>query len=458
MPVESRLLERIFSRKATLTFLGLGHVGLPTAVAFSRAGFQVTGVDTNSQRVRNIALGKSNIRELGLDDALVACLDKGGLHVTCDSYQAISTSDFVSVCVPTPVDKGKPDMRNFHAALNAVKEGAHRSMMMLIESTVPPSTTSGTVAPELRSLGYTIDEDIFLAYCPERLAPSRALEEFASNTRVIGGIGPKSQRVAAELYKTVCRSVEVTDALTAELSKVAENTFRDLNIAYANLLALTAENLGTDINEVIRLANTHPRVSILKPGLGVGGPCLPKDPYLLMQHVPEPVRDLLGSARKINDEITGHVVDMLSEAIGKGAGIEGRRIAILGVTYKPDTEDVTNSPARVVIEALAKAGACLCVYDPYSSETYGAERVSSVDEALDDADCVVIATGHTVFKSIDPDHMRHLTRSGCTIFDGPRILDAARTEAAGLRYLGVGYGAYKWRAKGLHDKFAGSHV
>jgi UDP-N-acetyl-D-mannosaminuronic acid dehydrogenase len=445
MPVESRLLERISSRRAALTFLGLGHVGLPTAVAFSRAGFQVTGVDTDSQRVRNIALGKCDIREPGLDEAVVACLDRGGLHVTCDSYEPIRMSDFVSICVPTPVEMGKPDMRNFHAALDAVKEGVHRGMMILIESTIPPSTTSGTVAPRLRSLGYTIDEDILLAYCPERLMPSRALEEFASNTRIIGGIGPKSRRVAAELYKTVSRCVEVTDALTAELSKVAENTFRDLNIAYANLLALTAENLGADVNEVIRLANTHHRVSIHKPGLGVGGSCLPKDPYLLIQHVPKSASDLIRSARKINDEITRHVVDILLKAMDKGTGIKGKRIAILGVTYKPDTEDVMNSPARYVVEALTRAGICVCVYDPYSPETYGTERASSLDEALEGADCVMIATGHTVFKSIDPDHMRHLTRSGCVVFDGPRILDAARIEAAGLTYLGVGYGIQKGR-------------
>jgi len=439
MFVESSLLEKIRARKATLTFLGLGHVGLPTAVIFARAGFRVTGIDTDSQKVRDLARGKCDIREPGLEETLVICLRNGSLRFGCSSSDVINKSDIVSICVPTPVENTKPDMRNFQAAFDAVKRNAHMGMMILIESTVPPSTTSRLVAPELRSLGYKIDEDILLAYCPERLSPSRALEEFASNTRIIGGIGQNSRRVAAELYKTVCRDVEVTDTLTAELAKVAENTFRDLNIAYANLLALIAESLGADVNEVIRLANTHPRVAIHKPGLGVGGPCLPKDPYMLIQGASEDLGQMVKLARRLNDEMVIHAISLLAQTLtDRGFSIKGAKVAVLGVAYKPDTEDVTNSPAKLLIQELLKRGAFVAVYDPCCAETFGAERASSAHEALKDRDCLIIATAHT--NSVSVDLLAQSAKPGCVIFDGPRCLDPERVKRIGLTYLGTGYG------------------
>jgi len=439
MSVESSLIEKIRTRKANLAFLGLGHVGLPTALAFASAGFKVTGIDTNSKKVSDLSQGKSDMHEPGLEEKLATCLKSGTFRATCSSFDPISQSDFVSICVPTPVENVKPNMRNFQAAFDAVRMGAHKGMMMLIESTVPPSTTSGNVAPMLRSLGYEIDEDILLAYCPERLAPSRALEEFASNTRIIGGIGPKSRRVAAELYRTVCRSVEVTDTLAAELSKLAENTFRDLNIAYANLLALIAERLGSDVNEVIRLANTHPRVSIHKPGLGVGGPCLPKDPYILIQGTPEDLSEMVKLARRLNDEMTTHTINLLAQTLAdRGLSFKGAKVAVLGVAYKPDTEDTTNSPAKRLIQELLRRGASVSAYDPFCVETFGAERASSIQEALKDRDCIVIVTAHTNSKLVDL--LAQYARPGCVIFDGPRVLDPEKVKRVGLTYLGTGYG------------------
>jgi UDP-N-acetyl-D-mannosaminuronic acid dehydrogenase len=437
----SSILERIRLGKVRLAVLGLGHVGLPTALAFARAGFKVKAIDVDVSKVRALNKGICYIREPGLQEILVASLKNGTFEATSDMSDPIRTSDFVSICVPTPVENGVPDLKYLEAAFAAVKAGAHSGMVILLESTLPPSTTSKLVAPGLEHLGYKVDEDIFLAYCPERLSPVQALRELHSNARIVGGIGPKSSQVAAAFFRKICKDVLVTDALTAEITKVAENTFRDLNIAYANLLALITESLGGDVSEVISLANTHPRVRIHKPGLGVGGPCLPKDPYMLINAVPEAPSQLLSVARKLNRDMSKHAVALLLRSMqGSGAMIADAKVAVLGVAYKADTEDVTNSPAEYVVRELLSRGATVSVYDPYASETYGAERATSIEQALRGANCVILMTPHTSFKSIRPTLIKRLARPGCLLFDGPRMLDVAEFQRHGIIYLGTGYG------------------
>lgn len=440
MTMESSLLDRIRQRTATLAVLGLGHIGLPMALIFAHAGFTVTGIDIDVNKVEALRQGKCYVREPELEQVLAECLKTGTFQVTSDaSAPAIRTSDLVSICVPTPVRNTKPDLRYFEAALASVKAGAHKGMIVLIGSTVPPLAISKSVAAEIQHLGYNVDEDIFLAYCPERLAPGQATREFTENMRIVGGVGPRSGQIAAEFFRTVCKNVIVTDALTAELAKVSENTFRDLNIAYANLLALIAENLGADVNEVIRLANTHPRVAIHKPGLGVGGPCLPKDPYMLIQSASEDLGQMVRLARKLNDEMVIHTISLLAQTLtDRGLSIKGAKVAVLGVAYKPDTEDVTNSPAKPLIQELLKMGAIVAVYDPYCAETFGAEKASSAHEALRGRDCIIIATAHT--NSVSVDLLAQSAKPGCVIFDGPRCLDPERVKRIGLTYLGTGYG------------------
>jgi len=442
MSTESSLLDRIRQRTATLSVLGMGHIGLPMALICARAGFTVTGIDIDADKVEALRQGKCYVREPELGQILTECLKTGTFQVISDaSARAIRTSDLVDICVPTPVRNTKPDLRNFEAALASVKAGAHKGMIVLIGSTVPPLATSKSVAAEIQHLGYKVDEDIFLAYCPERLSPGQATREFAENVRIVGGVGPRSGRIAAEFFRTVCKNVIVTDALTAELAKVSENTFRDLNIAYANLLALIAESLGADVNEVIRLANTHPRVSIHKPGLGVGGPCLPKDPYMLINSVPEAPSQLLSVARNLNRDMSKHVVTLLLRSLrDKEVTIADAKVAVLGVAYKADTEDVTNSPAEFVVKEFLNTGATVSVYDPYASETYGAQKASSIEQALRGADCIILVTPHTDFKSILPTLVRRLAKPQCVIFDGPRMLDPTEFRRQGVVYLGTGYG------------------
>jgi UDP-N-acetyl-D-mannosaminuronic acid dehydrogenase len=440
MNAESSLRERIRARKADIVVLGLGHVGLPTALVFARAGFNVKGVDNDLRKLEILKGGASSMREPGVQETLKECLHNGRLEVGSDGSDWIRNSSFVIVCVPTPVENAAPDLRSFEAAFGVIAACAHAELMIMIESTLPPSTTSKVVAPELCRLGYKIDEEVFLAYCPERLAPMQALSEFVSNTRIVGGVGPKSGVIAAELYGTVCKDVLVTDSLTAELAKVSENTFRDLNIAYANLLAFITEDLGGDVDQVIRLANTHPRVSIHRPGLGVGGPCLPKDPYMLIHNIPADLGMLIKVARRLNDRVPSAVVDLLARSLtAKGVAIGDAKVAVLGVAYKADMENATNSPAKPVVQELLARGARVSTFDPYSLETFGAHRSSSIEQALHDVDCIVIVTPHSDFKSITPNLIRRLARPKCIVFDGPRMLDPVKLEEHGLIYLGTGY-------------------
>jgi UDP-N-acetyl-D-mannosaminuronic acid dehydrogenase len=439
--VISSQLEKVNHKTARIAVIGLGHVGLPLALTFARAGFNVTGIDVDARKLEALRHGSSYIQEPGLHNLMTACLRDGTFRIGSDGSDAIRGSDFVSICVPTPVQNYTPDLTAFHDALHLVMSGAHKRMMILVESTLPPSTMSSVVAPELQAPGYQIDEDVFLAYCPERIAPGNAMEEFVNNTHIVGGAGPRSGRLAAELYKTVCKEVLVTDCLTAELSKLAENTFRDTNIAFANLLALLAEEFGADVNEVIRLANTHPRVRIHRPGLGVGGPCLPKDPLMLVQGVGQEKGQLIRLARNLNDSMAEHAIDVVTKTMGSnGVDIRNARISVLGVAYKPETEDVTNSPAGTLVEGLLKTGASVVAYDPYTTETYGAIAARNLDDALKGADCVIVVTAHASFRSLDLNRIAKLAKEGCFVFDGPRILDPTRAKSVGLTYQGTGYG------------------
>jgi UDP-N-acetyl-D-mannosaminuronic acid dehydrogenase len=438
----NNIRRKIQQKTALLTIIGLGHIGLPTALSFAREGFHVTGVDIDERKIMSLRQSQCPAEEPGMRKLLHESLEKGTFQVSRDGLDSIRSSDFVSICVPTPASN-VPNLKYFWTALRSVEKCLHDGMTVLIQSTVPPLTTSA-VASKLAKHGFTIDDDLFLAYCPERLAPTQALTELANNTRIVGGVGPRSTQIAANLFKTICNDVRTTDAVTAELSKLAENTFRDLNIAYANILALIAERTGADVEDVIDLANTHPRVRIHQPGIGVGGPCLPKDPILLINDSPKEIGKLIRLGRKINDEMPKHVIRLLTQTLASNGKALGRaKVAILGVTYKADVDDLTNTPTKVIIEELWKKGASVTVYDPHSPETFQGERASSIQEAVKDSDAVIITVPHKEFKRIDPANLKKLTREKCVIFDGPRIFVPSEISSHGLIYLSTGNTALK---------------
>jgi UDP-N-acetyl-D-mannosaminuronic acid dehydrogenase len=421
--------------------IGLGYVGLPTAVVFASRGFSVVGVDVDAGRVEAVNSGRCYLREPGLDVLLRDVVSRGLLSATTETVRAVRESDAVVIAVPTPVRDGVVDLSYLRAALEGVKRGLHRGLLVVIESTIPPGTTVGFAKPLLEGSGLRVEEDFYLAHVPERIAPGRAIEELLSMPRVVGGVGPRSTEKALELYGRVSAKPLPTDATTAEFVKLIENTYRDLNIAYANLLALMAERLGIDVYEAIRLANTHHRVNIHMPGAGVGGPCLTKDPYMLASVLPGFWgTELIKLARRINEYMPRHTVKIVEKALGDiGVGIKDARIAVLGAAYKGGVDDTRESPAKYIVRELFEKRASVIVYDPYTVESFGAERAGSLEEAIRGADAIVITTDHPEFKNIDLDKASKLLRHR-VIIDGRRVVEPHQAVKHGFKYYGVGYG------------------
>jgi len=421
--------------------IGLGYVGLPIVVVFASKGFSVIGVDVDREKVAAVNSGRCYIREPGLDALLRDAVSKGLLRATTDAAEAVKQCDAVIIAVPTPVKDGVADLSYIRDALKAVKRGMRRGMLVVIESTVPPGTTVGFTKPLLEESGFSVEEDFYLAHVPERIAPGRAIHELLHEPRVVGGVGPRSTEKALELYGMVNPNLYATDATTAEFVKLIENTFRDLNIAFANLLALMAEKLGVDVHEAIKLANTHPRVNIHLPGAGVGGPCLTKDPYMLSSIADDVYgRELIQIARKINDYMPLYMVELILKAI-KEEGLDGEsmKIAVLGTAYKSGVNDTRASPAEKIIKELSKKGFSLTAYDPYTDETFGAETANSLEDAVRDADIVVIVTDHKEFKSADWSRIGALMKHKI-IVDGRRVIEPHAAIEMGFRYYGVGFG------------------
>jgi UDP-N-acetyl-D-mannosaminuronic acid dehydrogenase len=296
------------------------------------------------------------------------------------------------------------------------------------------------VKPRLETLtGLKAESDFYLAYVPERIAPGRALQEFVESPRLVGGIGPNSTRVTSELFGAVCKSVIETDAATAEVAKLAENTSRDVNIAFANQLALICEHYGVDVKKVIELANTHPRVTIHIPGPGVGDPCLPKDPYLLISGVKSSRRDIVRTARRINDSMPDHIVRMTLLAL-KDAGKDARnaKVTVLGTAYKAEVADSRLSPAEPIIRKLLRSGIKVTAYDPYCQEPFSAKRAGGFREAIRDSDCIIMVTDHAEFKKIDLQLLKSEVKEKLIIIDARRVFNpnvAARAMPNGLSKL-----------------------
>jgi UDP-N-acetyl-D-mannosaminuronic acid dehydrogenase len=424
-----------------LVVIGLGYVGLPTAVLFANRGFSVLGMDADIAKVEAVNSGKCYIHGSSLADMLLEAVNRGFLRATTDAVEAIRESDAVIIAVPTPARDGIADLTYLRDALETVKKGLHRGLLVVIESTVPPGTITGLAKPLLEDSGLKTEEDFYLAYVPERIAPGRAIEELLSVPRVVGGVGPKSTEKTIELYGKVNSKLLPTDAITAEFVKLIENTYRDLNIAYANLLAFIAEKLGVDVYEAIRLSNTHPRVNVHMPGAGVGGPCLTKDPYMLTLLLPDFWgSDLIRIARRINEYMPKHMVDIIKRALTDARlTITNAKIAVLGAAYKGGTDDTRESPAGHIVRELLSGGARVVVYDPYTNESFGAKRAFTLEEATRDADAIVVVTDHPEFKEIDLNVIGKLVKYKI-IIDGRRVIDPHYAIKYGFKYYGVGYG------------------
>ncbi|TAJ10867.1 MAG: UDP-N-acetyl-D-mannosamine dehydrogenase [Nitrospirae bacterium] len=374
--------------------IGLGHIGLPTASVLATAGAQVIGVDVNPRVVEVINSGNIHIQEQDLDVLVRAAVLSGQLRATCKVEEA----DAFLIAVPTPFRENyAPDLTAVQHAVNAVLQVVKKGNLIILESTCPVGTTEDLVAAPLEERGYKVGTDVFVAYCPERVLPGQVLKELVDNDRVIGGMTPTCALRATELYgKFVRGQCHVTRCRTAEMVKLAENAYRDANIAFANEMSMVCSEMGIDVWELIGLANRHPRVNILRPGPGVGGHCIAVDPWFIVSQAPSTAQ-LIRKAREVNMEKAHWTVERIMKA---AKALDRPTIAILGVAYKADVDDVRESPALEVAKELqvCQAGRVVLV-DPHVPEIHGFE-MRSLAEGIAEADIVAVMVPHRAFRPL----------------------------------------------------------
>ena len=416
----------------TICIVGLGYIGLPTAAVFASRKVKVVGVDVNEQAVETVNRGQIHIVEPDLDMVVHAAVVGGYLRATTKPEPAQA----FLIAVPTPFKDGPsgphhPDMSYIESASKSIAPVLKKGNLVILESTSPVGATEQMAAwlagarPDLTfPQTHGVASDIRVAHCPERVLPGHVLRELVQNDRVIGGMTPKCSEAAARLYKIFVQGeCVITSARTAEMCKLTENSFRDVNIAFANELSIICDRLGINIWELIKLANRHPRVNILQPGPGVGGHCIAVDPWFIVSAVPDEAR-LIRVAREVNDSKPEWVIEKIKIAVSEhlmahpGKAIRDVVIACLGLAFKPDIDDLRESPAAEI--ALKIAGTHL-------GEVYAVEpnitalpsgwktklELKSIDEALAEADVIVLLVDHKEFKLIASERTAHKSRVDC---------------------------------------------
>ncbi len=402
--------------------VGLGYIGLPTASVLANSGHQVIGVDVSRRIVDLINKGQIHIEEKGLKTLFGAAVNSGNLTAQLKPTKA----DAFILAVPTPEHDHRSDLEFLRAAAVSITPYLQKGNLVIVESTIPPGATENVVLPALATAKLTPGEDYFVAHCPERVLPGSILKELIENDRIIGGLTPACAAQAETLYRTFVQGrIELCDLRTAEMVKLVENSYRDVNVAFANTVSNVAVHLGVSSARVIELANMHPRVNILTPGPGVGGHCIPIDPWFLIETAGGKA-ELLRAARKVNDERPKIMAATLRKMIGR---VKHPKVAVLGVSYKGDVDDTRLAPALPVIEQLEKHGVQVAVYDPHV-KLFGKDLVN-LEEALRNADAAVILAGHSDFKYLAPERVGGLMRAR-RLLDPFGIVERAAWEAAGF--------------------------
>ena len=443
--MKERLIDKIKRKKAKIAVMGLGYVGLPTATILAKSGFQVVGIDINESIVNGVSQGISHTREPDLDKLILKITKQGKLNATDNAIQALSEADIIITCVQTPINKdGRPNLTYLTKACESIAKVLRKGNLIIIQSTIPPKTMENLVVPILEAQsGLKCGEDFWSAYCPERMTPGNGLKDLVTHARIIGGYDPESIELAAELFRFVTKGeLLLTDIESAEVAKLAENTFRYVNIAFANELALICKELGIDGTEVIRLANTHPRVNIHKPGCGVGGPCLRKDTYLLA--APNEKRhyrpELILASVRLNDYMPEHTAQLAVDALRKvSKSVRNSKIAVLGTAYKGEVNDARDSPSEGIICKLLSLGAEVVTYDPCCNECFGAIRANDIEELVKNADCLIIATDHKVFGELNLQRIKMLMKEKPIIIDGRRIINPEEAKKQDFIYFAIDF-------------------
>lgn len=420
-------------KKNNVSIIGLGHVGLTLSVLVSKRGYKVSGVDVDENKVKLINSGKSPIKDKYILDNI-----KCKINATTD-FSVVSHSKFIIVCVQTPIQKNNtPDLKPLKSALNSISKYLNNKQIVIIESTVAPRTCREIAKPILEQSGFKIGKDIYLAHCPERIDLGNKKWTIEKISRVIGAISNKGLEKATIFYESIIDApiIKLSSIEAAEATKIVENTFRDINIAFVNELAKSFDKLEIDVLEVIEGASTKPFAFMPHyPGCGVGGHCISIDPYYLIEKAKSKGFEhrFLELARSINKSMPEYTILRTIEGLNEiGKSVKNTKITILGISYKPNINDMRESPSLEIIPKLKNMGAELKIYDPYVKNL---STVNNLDDALD-SECIVIVTAHDEFKKMD---IEKLKQSGVrVIIDGRNCLDKNEIIRNGLIYKGIG--------------------
>lgn len=407
----------------------MGYIGLPTATMFSCYGHKVIGVDVNEKVVNNINKGKIIIEEPNLEELVEDVVKKGNLIASISPKE----SDVFIISVPTPIKDDKTsDMSYVISATKSIVKYLKEGNIVVLESTSPVGTTEEVVKPIIEESGLKVGRDIMLGYCPERVIPGKIIYELKSNDRVIGGIDKKSAEEIRKIYKTIVDgNIYLTDCKTAELCKLMENTYRDVNIALSNELLLICDKLNINVWEVIEYSNKHPRVNLHTPGPGVGGHCLAVDPWFIIEKEPE-LSNIIKSSRLLNDSMPEYVYNKIDKILQKD---KSKKITILGITYKANTDDMRESPIIKLIDKLLKNNYNVKVFDPYIKDFQ--INCQSILEACKDSDLLILGVNHDYFKNLPLDEIK-TTMKGNLILDTRNFLDKEEVEKSGFIYKLLG--------------------
>ncbi|KXK11519.1 MAG: UDP-glucose/GDP-mannose dehydrogenase [Chloroflexi bacterium OLB14] len=439
-----------------ICIIGLGYIGLPTAVTFAKHGINVLGVDINPNIVNTLNAGKLHIHEPNLPEALSEALQSEKFRASTQAEEA----DVFIIAVPTPFKQNEigiyndmkyklADMQAVTSATESIVPFLRKGNLVILESTSPPQTTVKLVADILHKSGLTAGEDFYLCYSPERVLPGQIMKELVDNARVIGGVTKESAQAGADLYSVFVKGQIIqTDATTAEMVKLMENTYRDVNIAIANEFARLADKFGVDVWEAISLASLHPRVKILSPGPGVGGHCISVDPWFFVEAAPE-LTPLIYHSRQVNDAQPNFVVEKIKQALSAQAAVLGgeesilknKKIAALGLAYKPDVDDLRESPANEVIHLLQHEGATVLAWEPFKPDAKleGINMASSFDDAVQDADLILLLVKHTEFAKLNPKEVAKRTKAKI-VLDTVNAWKAEEWQNAGFEVVRLGVG------------------
>jgi UDP-N-acetyl-D-mannosaminuronic acid dehydrogenase len=406
----------------------MGYIGLPTALLFANNRVEVIGVDVNEKVVNTLKAGKMPFEEEGFQELLDGAIEKKSFTPST----TVEDADVFLVAVPTPFDAEfrMADLKYVISACEMIVPHLKKGNLVIIESTIPPKTCEKRVKMILETSGLKASHDFYISHCPERAIPGNTLHEMVNNDRVIGGLCDKATELTRELYSSFVKgNLYLTNSTTAEMIKLMENTYRDVNIALANELGMLAEDYKINIWEAIEIANRHPRVNIHYPGPGVGGHCIAIDPWFLTENANN--SSLITLARNINDSMPIHVLKKIKEMIN---GIENPVISVFGVAYKGNIADTRATPALKFIKLAEKEGFTIKIYDPHVENFE--YPILSLEEAVEDSNCIVVLTDHSEFRNIDPTAFSHRMQ-GMNVLDTKNIL--TRNKWTHFHYATIGH-------------------